>query len=121
MKHAVWIGSLICGLYGMFTSIWLARYGVTNQISQLVAAGGAESLAGLLCMVSGLLVLWRAWPAIGGFLLNLVWCSAIAAAYGDLTVWAWCAVNALFAVLSFVVGRRRTMRRRNPASELSPS
>lgn len=107
MRHIVWTSALVCGIYGLLTSIWLARAGVVNGIAQLVAAGGAESLAGFLCIVAGFMVLWRVWVALAGFLLNLVWCSAIATAYGDQTVWLWCAANAIWVGLCIAIRIRR--------------
>lgn len=118
VKWTVFAISFATAVYSTGSALIIARAGALNGIDQLAAAGAAETIAGLAFCVAGLLALWKLWIGAIFHGLNFLWCSAVAAAYGDVTVWLWCGVAAVLCAVSLLTGWRQ--RKRQMVSLHSP-
>ncbi|GMA55827.1 hypothetical protein C7445_11166 [Alicyclobacillus sacchari] len=107
VKWTVFATSFAMAVYSTGSALVVARAGTINGIDQLAAAGAAETIAGLIFCMASFLAIWRLWVAAVVHGLNMLWCSAVAAAYGDVTVWLWCGVAAIHCGVSVFAGWRQ--------------
>lgn len=107
MRIALLVSSLLFGAYTTLTAVEIAQTGLNAGIQQLVAAGGAESLCGLLAVIGGVTLFVRWWLSFSSFVLGALWCVCIAVFYMDDTVWLWLAAFSVLAAFVLWIHRLR--------------
>lgn len=99
------VASMLFVAYTVRSAILIAQTGVTDQISQLVAAGGAECVVSILALFAGLFLFWKWWMSLACFLASAVWCAGVALFYLDETMWLWCLASLVLTVLTWWLAR----------------